>query len=328
MKPSFFKVMINGSSSPLQIPPYFVKKYGKQIPNKAKIEACDGKLWEVEVQKMGGKFSFSKGWGNFAEENKVKFGDFLLFKLLADSSTFKVNIYGKTCCVKEFPSEHLNGNNAKEKEADQKKVGDQGKRKWVDEVVFDDDDDDYNKNEELRGGARRKNSEFEKEKDFEEDVIEIDSDSFHDKSRISEQRRWKERTKAEEEEIKFNSEYPFFQVKLTSSNITGYLYIPKHFRQQMNMKKKEQKVKFQICNEFYCTGFHFIYEVRHGTLRELRISQGWRQFVKKYDLKLEDLCIFEMIKSDGDGDDDDDEVIFIVHVHRWDGAKSEFVKIY
>ncbi|KAF7845113.1 putative B3 domain-containing protein [Senna tora] len=306
-KPSFLKVMIDDDfSTRLRIPPTFVKKYGKKIPKKAKIEACDGKLWEVEVQKVGGIFSFGEGWGNFVQETKVEFEDLLRFKLLADSSKFKVKIYGKTCCEKELPSEHVHGN-VKEKQ-------DQRKRSWVDEV---DDDDD----EEC---ARRKNCELEKDRDFEEDdVMETDSDSFDDKTGVLEQRRWKERTKAEDEQIKFNSQYPFFQVKLTSSYVNGgYLHIPKNFRKHMmKMRKKEQKVKFQMCNEFCTMGLHFINE---DLMREIRISQGWSLFVKKYDLKMADLCIFEMITSD----DDDDEVIFIVHVHRWDGGKSEFVKIY
>ncbi|KAF7845112.1 B3 domain-containing protein [Senna tora] len=244
-KPSFFKVIINPDfSTRLQIPPAFVKKFGRQIPNKAKIETCDhGKLWEVEVQNLGGIFSFSKGWGNFVEETKVELGDFLTFKLLADSSKFKVKIYGKTCCEKELPYEHLHG------------------------------------------GARRKNYESEKDKDFEEeDLIEIDSDSFDDKPGVLEQRRRKQRAKAEDEEVKFNSQYPFFQVKLTPSNIIGgYLYIPKHFRKHMKMMKKEQKVKFEICKEFSTMGLHFINEdgCNEETIKDIRICQGWRVFVKK-----------------------------------------------
>ena len=87
-----------------KFPPVFVKNFGKQIPNTTKLEVkgYHEKSWEVEVEKNGKIQYFSKGWRKFVEENNLEEFDFLVFKYLVDSKSFKVTIYGRiTCFVKE-----------------------------------------------------------------------------------------------------------------------------------------------------------------------------------------------------------------------------------
>ncbi|KAI9104295.1 hypothetical protein K1719_022867 [Acacia pycnantha] len=100
---SFFKVLINDFSTRLQIPPSFIKEFGKDgAPKRTTLETYNFKYWEVGVEKLGNKFYFNNGWDKFVQDNSLENGDFLVLKYFADYSKFKVKIYGKTCCEKQL----------------------------------------------------------------------------------------------------------------------------------------------------------------------------------------------------------------------------------
>lgn len=106
----------------------------------------------------------------------------------------------------------------------------------------------------------------------------------------------------------------------------GVQYIPQGFRKHLS-NKEEQEAKFQISEDIWRA--HIVMVTNRGnkpTRNEVRIYSGWSNLLKDKGLKLGDVCIFEMIKSEDD--DDVDVVIFNVHVYRWDDEEAEFVKIW
>ncbi|KAK4270068.1 hypothetical protein QN277_023152 [Acacia crassicarpa] len=257
INPSFFKILINHFSTRLQIPPSFMITFGEVIPNQTILEAF-GKNVEVKVEKIGERLYFSNGWSKFVKANNLELGDFLLFKYFPDHSKFKVTVYGKTCCVKQF------NNVARERCSEPVKVKQGRKRKLqVDTEGFVE--------------AKRMKSEF-----YSTEVIKIDSDSSSSDD-------------DDDHETEFTSENPFFQVQLPFSYIAGnYLYIPARFFSE-HMMKESKKVRFEISRRSW--NMKLRVTQRRSGAKVATISNGWKRFVEELHLQVGDVCFFELIKT-------------------------------
>ncbi|XP_057770013.1 putative B3 domain-containing protein REM15 isoform X2 [Salvia miltiorrhiza] len=114
--PSFFKVLSNVDYIKLlRLPPHFLRKYELTLPANVKLRVDDsGRRWNVRVERMDdGLFCFTNGWEKFAEDAALKFGEFLVFSLLAKSE-MNVDIYETSCCKREIPLLQLNAQDADE----------------------------------------------------------------------------------------------------------------------------------------------------------------------------------------------------------------------
>ncbi|XP_054781843.1 putative B3 domain-containing protein Os03g0621600 [Prosopis cineraria] len=325
---TFFKVLIQDFSTFLQIPPAFNKVIGKDVPKKAMLETYYGKSEEVEVEKRENRVFFCKGWSKFVEDNKLENGDFLVFKYMSDYSKFKVKIYGKTCCEKEcyndVAGDQTNNNKRKRDEEEEDNVNE--------------DDGETSK------AAKRieTDSDVEDEASDEDEPIDIESDSSRpvvvegdnderevagkSKQSTSEERRNEEgEALANDNQIEFKSENPFFQVKLKSSSISSYLNIPLSFsREYIRKESQRQEIKLEMskCNKMWDVGLMVLWGPGNKkVIAGARLSQGWKGFVSEYQLQMGDLCIFEMIHHTH-------HLLFRLHVHRWDQQNHKFIHIF
>ncbi|KAF7818573.1 putative B3 domain-containing protein [Senna tora] len=280
-KPSFCKVLVNEFSTQLRIPPEFIKKFGQHVPNRVALKVSLDKSWEVEVERVEKYNVFlKKGWEIFAEDNNLEYGDFLVFKY-SKISIFKVTIFGTTCCVKEIPvvRERSIRTFAGQKNQGQGQVQDQRKRKRIQE------EDEQNleakghlSNAILKGTARK----------VDEGVGDLNQ-SLKRRTNASVS------TSAEDRAIDFSSEHPFFQVQLSAAYASGsYLAIPSDFFKR-HLNKGNQQVTVQISENIWTMNVHTYH--CSGTKKHAKIYGGWREFVTDNDLKMGDICIFEMIKS-------------------------------
>lgn len=82
------------------------------------LEGPTDKAWFVNVKEVDGSVVLEKGWENFVADTCLEFGDFLMFSYNGFSK-FKVSIYGKNGCEKEFDARKVEkrgkkGNSGKE----------------------------------------------------------------------------------------------------------------------------------------------------------------------------------------------------------------------
>ncbi|GLU13640.1 hypothetical protein SLE2022_302650 [Rubroshorea leprosula] len=98
--PSFFKVMFNGFTETMRIPPAFMENFEGGVPLIFKLICADSrKSWFVATEGKEEGCFFGSGWSKFAVEQNLELKDFLVFKLVG-TSTFEVEIYGRTACKK------------------------------------------------------------------------------------------------------------------------------------------------------------------------------------------------------------------------------------
>ncbi|KAJ0239074.1 putative B3 domain-containing protein [Hirschfeldia incana] len=100
----FFKVYLpEFSSHELVIPQAFINILDKPFPKIVVLVDEIGRLWDVETktEERVGVVVFRQGWGEFAKDHSLEFGDFLLFRYDGDSR-FDVTIFAKDGCKKDL----------------------------------------------------------------------------------------------------------------------------------------------------------------------------------------------------------------------------------
>ncbi|KAI9088297.1 hypothetical protein K1719_030018 [Acacia pycnantha] len=309
-KPSFFKVLIHDFSTILQIPPSFIKEFGKDgVPKRIALETYNGECWQVGVEKLGNnKFCFNNGWDKFVQVNSLEIGDFLLLKYFADCSKFKVKIYGKSCCEKQLNvvSKPLEGRQeGKKRKSHNQEDDDEESKAFKSDVInlendnssssFDDDEE-----QEFGGTQKRKAKPVELERNKKYGEMPADHHNL----------------------IKFETKNPSFQFQLCYSTANFYLHIPiGFFKEHM---KENKRIKLEVSERTWNLEIH-VYERKCGTKRtnEARVTRGWKILVEEHQLKMGDVCIFEMVNKCYDSDPS----LFHVHVYRWDHQKAEFHQI-
>ncbi|KAG8362614.1 hypothetical protein BUALT_BualtUnG0058600 [Buddleja alternifolia] len=89
-----------------RLPPQFMKVHGENLSEKAKLHVESEELhspWIVKIERVGQWHFFTDGWTRFARDIDLKFREFLLFKLVGES-TFEVSAYDISGCEKELYS--------------------------------------------------------------------------------------------------------------------------------------------------------------------------------------------------------------------------------
>ncbi|KAL3629312.1 hypothetical protein CASFOL_026534 [Castilleja foliolosa] len=96
---SFLKVLARPDYDRLlRVPPHFSQKYKKCLRGKTVTLQMNGRTWVVYVErKEDGRYEFTRGWGKFVDDVGLKFGEFVICKLV-DLSTFDVSVYGAHGC--------------------------------------------------------------------------------------------------------------------------------------------------------------------------------------------------------------------------------------
>ncbi|CAN1308440.1 B3 domain-containing protein At1g49475 [Linum perenne] len=94
----------------------------------------------------------------------------------------------------------------------------------------------------------------------------------------------------DDDEMPFNSEHPFFQIKISKS----YLHIPQAripatFTNEHSFIKDLKRVKFDMGDK--------VWSVNVKVYRYVKFGEGWTKFVKENSVKLGDVCFFELIST-------------------------------
>ncbi|KAI4354081.1 hypothetical protein L6164_002981 [Bauhinia variegata] len=159
-RPSFFKL----------IPRLFVKKYRSIFSDKAVLEVFPRKTWTVDiVEEDVNKLYFKNGWRTFVKENSLQYGEFVIFKY-EGNSTFKVKMYGFSCCDKAIEMgthQYQNVNADKENHSERKSNAENGHKQKQEENS--DSNCDRNQSEALKGENVSKRHEKEAEEQRKED---------------------------------------------------------------------------------------------------------------------------------------------------------------
>ncbi|XP_044973296.1 putative B3 domain-containing protein Os03g0621600 [Hordeum vulgare subsp. vulgare] len=95
----FFKVMIGDFHKRMIIPDRFVQHFRGQTGGTIKLESRHGYTFDVEITKNLGKLVLESGWKAFARAHNLRTGDFLVFKYDGHSQ-LKVLIFGPSGCEK------------------------------------------------------------------------------------------------------------------------------------------------------------------------------------------------------------------------------------
>ncbi|MFS8028866.1 putative transcription factor B3-Domain family [Helianthus anomalus] len=93
------------------LPPEYVTMHlVNKIRNNPIIRSANGGYsWRLKIKQIGDDYCFVDGWNNVVKDVQLGFGDFLLFKLV-DQSTFRMSIYSPDGCEKILqPKSDQNG---------------------------------------------------------------------------------------------------------------------------------------------------------------------------------------------------------------------------
>ncbi|KAM0009227.1 putative transcription factor B3-Domain family [Helianthus debilis subsp. tardiflorus] len=93
------------------LPPEYVTMHlVNKITNNPIIRSANGGYsWRLKIKQIGDDYCFVNGWNNVVKDIQLGFGDFLLFKLV-DQSTFRMSIYSPDGCEKILqPKSDQNG---------------------------------------------------------------------------------------------------------------------------------------------------------------------------------------------------------------------------
>ncbi|CAL1372476.1 unnamed protein product [Linum trigynum] len=104
---AFFRVMLPHAiqEKKLKLPVKFARLHGGKLAERARLSLPNGRNWDVGVVKgpEEDQFWFDDGWSLFVEQNSVKEYWFLAFEHTGPSS-FKVQIFDLTTCEIDYPS--------------------------------------------------------------------------------------------------------------------------------------------------------------------------------------------------------------------------------
>ncbi|KAK1559591.1 hypothetical protein Q3G72_016188 [Acer saccharum] len=101
----FFKVILPATleEKKLIIPEKFVRRFGDEISDVAKMRLPNGSVWHVKLVKDGKNIWFHDGWHDFVKYHSICAGHFLVFKY-ARNSKFHVLIFDQSACEVQYPN--------------------------------------------------------------------------------------------------------------------------------------------------------------------------------------------------------------------------------
>ncbi|CAJ2672736.1 unnamed protein product [Trifolium pratense] len=260
------------------------------------LKTPDGKKWEIYTTKINdGDFWFQEGWKEFATHYSLDHGQMVLFEYEENSQYFRVHIFGKSGLEIEYPF-HVN----------------QHEENSFDQISDDDSIEILDKSpsckktrpkspiscsqphKKLRSDTREDVGTSSKFHDFPQNHDQS-SDNTADGSvkcqKVEQEKEQEELSSKINEALNrarsFKSKNPCFTIVMKSSYLYSYsLYVPTQFAINY-LKKEESNILLKLLNgktwyAKYCFG---------------KIKSGWKNFVRDNKLKVGDVCVFELTKS-------------------------------
>ncbi|RHN45641.1 putative transcription factor B3-Domain family [Medicago truncatula] len=295
----FFKIILaqNLLQGNLRMPRKFVEKYGKGLPKAICLKTPNGAKWRLNLVKSDGKIWFEKGWKQFAEHHSIGHGHLLLFRY-EKTSKFEVQIFGKSALEIDYSFKRVESKKFSNGQGNKPPNG-----------------------ENCRAAQKRKansSSEFHRQ-------CEIASSScvkFGKSQKLAVQQvdrmsngkqviTTAKKVTTLERAQSFKICNPSFVVVMGASYVERrfLLNIPCLFgKTHFDLNKKREDIQLQALNGRVWSAR---YSTRNRTSDNgirFELTSGWEEFAKDNNLKVGDVCKFELISST--------ILTFIVHVFR------------
>ncbi|KAL6273822.1 hypothetical protein ACE6H2_024514 [Prunus campanulata] len=297
--PHFFKIILKGNTSSdakLRIPKNFVMKYGDDLSNPVSLElpSGSGSAWKVDLRRLDGEVWFDKGWADFSEFYSLDRGHWLVFGYQGNSK-FQVCIFDRTCTEIDYPL----------------------RKQEMEET--DDTDDDFREDsvEEQPDDStcprktRKKSSLPCPRPQKKNRTSSRGTDDYPAKlgsGSTSSTRRFEKRTPGFLGRIRplpksgkaialqranaYKSQHPFSViVAVKPSYITGFLlWLPSEFHKLYPIKNSGEVILRVLDRRTWPVN------LKYGGGRAQFLS-GWMDFVRDNNLKVHDVCVFELIDN-------------------------------
>ncbi|CAL4934781.1 unnamed protein product [Urochloa decumbens] len=287
----FFKVMMGDFTERLGIPDKFVQHLRGKIGKTVKLESCTGCTFDVEVTKNLGKVVLRTGWKAFVCAHDLKMGDFLVFRYNG-TSRLKVLIFDLSCCEKVPPCLVTRcpirgrGKGAEQMEisrsCDLPMKSSESKRKaWK-----------------QREGSMNVNTSSTSPSNSSGDSVSPEDQKSHSVSRyilpLRTHLTYMQKKKLKEKVRAICSKTPVYGCVMKKSNIDGKtqtMDISRDYAVYLPLEDETLLLKHRGKSwEVRCR----IQKSQPGTKRLLK---GWKQFARDNNLKLGDLCLFELLEN-------------------------------
>ncbi|XP_058728313.1 B3 domain-containing transcription factor VRN1-like [Vicia villosa] len=284
----FFKIVTstNIQDGNIRIPNAFTQKYIGNLSNIMFLKTPDNKKWEIHLTKKESDIWIHKGWKEFATHYSLDHGHMLIFQY-EKTSHFEVHIFDKSTLEIEYP---VYGKNQQEHNSTIENLNEQpscNKTKPKPQISKISSSQPHKKlridtTEEVGTSSKLQNwpklVQVKDEKDSSTECINVmhypEQKNFTSKIE-------KALTKAKN----YKSQNPLFIVVMTSSYSNQYMCVPFDFEQKY-LKKDQSDMVLRVMDD------DRTWIVKYS---ERRISSGWRTFASDNNLKVGDVCLFEMI---------------------------------
>ncbi|KAI8542289.1 hypothetical protein RHMOL_Rhmol08G0127300 [Rhododendron molle] len=284
--PHFFKI-IHSSVVPhqkLRMPLKFISQYGNNLGNNVFLKVPSGAVWKVELERSNGVVWMCNGWKEFAKYYSIGFGHLLVFRYDGNCN-FNVLIFDTSASEIEYPASYYRANI--DKDASVKILDDS----LVRESPVSERERANTKSKGLKLPNRKKDVK-----------TEIETEEGAGGTSIGQRRHQSQipvkmlsatadmNSRALERARDFKSKKPFFTVHMQPSYISGKFCLS----MPVNFVKK------------YLGDHHknFSLKISDGTIWSVRSYRrsmstrcrlAWRQFARDNNLKVGDICIFELM---------------------------------
>ena len=280
----FFRVFLpDHAAQGLSIPPEFIHQLNKSLPRKATLTNHSGKTWDVTLEKDGHNVIFKVGWEAFMRDSGLEVGDFLVFTYNGGSK-FSVRVFGPDGCVRDraiTSKFNYNWGSSNDQGEDVKtgiatlpgNISPHGNQSThEDQKGSTSMEMPRRGNDIIDGNLQRTHQSIESETYSSETEVKLGlekADRYVSKSK-----------------------YPSFSVVMTPTYITKHIVnipvsvITKH----LGCTKKAQ-IDLRMSGRVWSVRMHV-----HGKY-SCKIGKGWHEFVMDNDLKLGDVCAFELVKE-------------------------------
>nr|KYP34986.1 B3 domain-containing transcription factor VRN1 [Cajanus cajan] len=288
----FFRIITlqNLHQGKLMFPEKFVEKYGEGLStNTLFLSTPNGAEWKLNLEKCDGKIWFQKGWKEFAEYHSLAHGHLLVFRCQR-TSHFQLRIFDWSALEIEYPSKRI------ECETGSNNQGNTSTN--------------VGKFEYHRPGQKRKdNSSLEFVQRYQlrsRNCLKVEKTEILPKEILHHTgTKCKEKSKATANQVSaldrassFKPCNPFFLVVMHPYNVGSrcLLGLPCEFcRSYIDLHDQQRHINLQELNGRVWPSRYLITKNNRNTKPRYRLKSGWKAFVKHNNLKVGDVCTFELI---------------------------------
>ncbi|XP_039121995.1 B3 domain-containing protein Os01g0723500-like [Dioscorea cayenensis subsp. rotundata] len=302
-KPHFFKVLIGDFSQSLRIPVEFLKHISTATSKIVTLKGPSGRCWNAELSKRSKGTFLCGGWAEFAEDHALREYEFLVFRYDGDFC-FTVKIFGVNACEREDLFKVIQRKRRKLCEVKDRHVESsldvggvlhsQVLKKEVQNSNASMLGPDADRGNCLERSESVKNVKIKSE--YDDPPVELIASPKKIYKRSCSRKRHlvihEERSVAQEAANSFTSNFPFTTVKICPSHIAKPF--PMRLPHAFSHTHLPRKNSVLIIRDPNMKSWEVTHIPREGGRDSL--SAGWHNFCHGNDLKLGDICVFELVK--------------------------------